>query len=179
MIPIISLPAKIVKLLESNVSPAEIAAGVCLGMFLGFIPLNGPMAVFLVIFFLVVKLNRLSTVLTLPVFKLFYVLGVSRLTDALGGYLLIGAEYLTYFWRLVTNLPIIAYLDLNNTLVAGGMCLSIILCLPVYLVSVRAAALIKEKYADKIQNLKFVQWVKKIPVVSKVSQAIGKLRSQA
>ena len=178
MIPIVSLPAKIIKLLESNVTPSEIAAGVCLGMFLGFIPLNGPMAILLVVFFLVIKLNRLSTILTLPIFKLFYVLGVSSLADAVGGYLLIGAEYLTYFWRWFTSLPIIAYLDINNTLVAGGMVLATVLCLPVYLISKKAAALVKEKYAEKIQNMKFVQWVKRLPVISHINKAITRLRGQ-
>ncbi|MFC1576032.1 TIGR03546 family protein [Candidatus Omnitrophota bacterium] len=176
MIPIISLPARVIKLLESNVSPAEIAGGVCLGMFMGFIPLNGPMAIVLILFFLIVKFNRLSTILTLPLFKLLYVLGVSSLTNSIGEYLLINAEYLTFFWRFLTGLPIVAYLDLNNTLIAGGFALSAVLCVPVFLVSKKCAALIKTKYGEKIKNLKFVKWVKKLPIVNAIGKVVARLK---
>ena len=64
----INLPAKIVSILEGNISPREIALGVCLGAFLGFIPLNGPMALLLAIFFFLFRINRAATLLTLPIF---------------------------------------------------------------------------------------------------------------
>jgi len=177
MIPIISLPAKIIRLLESNVSPAEIAGGVCLGMFLGFTPFNGPMVIVLVGLFLILKFNRLSTLLTLPVFKLLYVLGVSSLTNSLGEYVLVSAEYLTYFWRFVTSLPVLAYFGLNNTLIAGGLLVSAILSIPLFLVSKKLAFVIKSKYGEKIKNIKFIKWVKGLPIVSHALKAINKLRS--
>ncbi|MFH1665536.1 MAG: TIGR03546 family protein [Candidatus Omnitrophota bacterium] len=178
MIPIISLPAKIIRLLESNVSPEEIAAGVCLGMFMGFIPLNGPMVFLLVALFLIIKLNRLSVVITLPVFKLLYVLGVSSVTDMMGGYLLIDVRQLTYLWRWVTGLPVIAYLDLNNTLVAGGAALSVILCVPVFMASRAAAGAMKKKYAEKIKGMKFVRWIKRLPFVDKAGKVIRRIRGE-
>jgi len=58
-----------------------VARGVCLGLFLGFIPLNGPMALLLFIFFFLFNINRSSTAVTLPLFKLLYVLGASNLAD--------------------------------------------------------------------------------------------------
>ncbi len=178
MVSIISLPAKIIKLLESNVSEGEIAAGVCLGMYIGFIPLNGPMVVLLILFFLFFKLNRLSTLLTLPVFKLFYVLGVSALADAVGGFILIDFRFLTGFWRWVTHLPVVAYLDLNNTLVIGGLAVSTALCYPVYLGAKKVTVKIREKYGEKIKNMKFVKFVKKIPIVHKLTLVIGRLRGE-
>ena len=177
MIPIISLPAKIIRLLESNVSPTEIAGGVCLGMFLGFTPFNGPMVIVLIGLFLILKFNRLSTLITLPLFKLFYVLGVSSLTNSLGEYVLINAEYLTYFWRFVTSLPVLAYFGLYNTLVAGGLIVSAILSVPVFLVSKKLAFLIKSKYGEKIKNIKFFKWVKKLPIISHVLKVTDKLRN--
>lgn len=176
MIPIISLPARIIRLLESNVSAGEIAAGVCLGMFLGFTPLNGPMVILLVLFFLFFKLNRLSVILALPVFKLLYVFGVSYLADSVGGFLLIDAQCLTGFWRLVTHLPVITYLGLNNTLVTGGLAISAVFCAPVYLIAKKCAVFVRNKYAKKIQNLKFVKWIKKIPIVHKITTITGRLR---
>jgi uncharacterized protein (TIGR03546 family) len=178
MLSFLNLPAKILNLLEANISPAEIAAGVCLGMFMGFVPLNGPMAVFLTIFFLVFKLNRVSTVLVLPVFKLFYLLGVWRLTDMVGSYLLIDADYLNRAWRVLTGLPILALADLNNTLVAGGLALSAVLLVPVYFISKIAAIKIKAKYEEKLKDAKFVKWLKKILPFYTIDTYVDKVKDK-
>lgn len=175
MIPFINLPVKIVKLFTSNVSPSEVASGVCLGMFLGFVPLNGPMALFLFICLLLFKINRLASILVLPVFKLFYVLGVSYLADGLGGILLINLEPLTAFWNFFVSLPIIAYLDINNTLVAGGLTISLVLCYPVYLGSKKGLVLLREKYFDKIKDSKFINWFKKLPLIGKLADLVLKV----
>ncbi|MFH1772126.1 MAG: DUF2062 domain-containing protein [Candidatus Omnitrophota bacterium] len=169
MLTLINFPVKIVKLFISNVSSGEIAAGVCLGMFFGLIPLNGPMALLLLILFFIFKINRLAAMLVIPFFKLLYVLGLVGLADILGGYLLIDAGYLTGFWRWFVSLPVIVYLDINNTLVAGGLALSIILCLPVYLVSKKYVTVLRTRYFDKIKNLKLVKWFIKLPLINKIA----------
>ncbi|MCX5679835.1 MAG: DUF2062 domain-containing protein, partial [Candidatus Omnitrophica bacterium] len=78
----LNIPGKVIGILESNISPREIAAGVCLGIFLGLIPLNGPMALLLAVFFFVFKINRAATLLTLPLFKSIYLLGMSSVADS-------------------------------------------------------------------------------------------------
>ncbi|MBD3379347.1 MAG: DUF2062 domain-containing protein [Candidatus Omnitrophica bacterium] len=174
MIPFVNLPVKIVKLFTSNVAPSEVAAGVCLGMFLGFTPLNGPMAVLLVILMFVFKINRLASILVLPVFKLFYVAGVSSLADALGGVLLIEAGFLKGLWRLLTTLPVVAYLDLGNTLVTGGLVISFILLFPVYKGSEKGIIVLRERYFDKIRESKFVKWFMKLPLIGKIASLASK-----
>ncbi|MEA3489389.1 MAG: TIGR03546 family protein [Candidatus Omnitrophota bacterium] len=178
MLPLINLPVKIVKLFSSNTSASEVAAGVCLGMFMGFIPLNGPMAILLLLCFFIFRINRLAAMLVLPLFKLLYVLGVSGLADIIGGYLLIQADYLIFFWRQLTHLPVVAYLDLNNTLVAGGLFLSWVLCIPVYIFSKKGIVIIREKYFDRIKNSAFVKWFKNIPLISKILSIIGRLKGE-
>jgi len=179
MIPFLNLPVKIVKLFTSNVSPSEVAAGVCLGLFMGFIPLNGPMAILLFVLFFVFKINRLATMLVLPIFKLFYVLGVSGLTESLGGFILINADFLAPVWNILTNLPIIALLDINNTLVAGGLLVSIILCYPVYIGSKKGIVVLRLKYFDKIKNSKLVKGFLSIPIISKISAFISRAKGEA
>ena len=178
MIPFINLPVKIVKLFTSNVSPSEVAAGVCLGLFMGFIPLNGPMAILLLVMFFVFKINRLATMLVLPVFKLFYVLGVSGLADILGGFVLINADFLAPAWNIITNFPVIALLDINNTLVAGGLLISFILCYPVYIGSKKGIVVLRAKYFDKVKHSPFVKGFLKIPVISKISSFIGRVKGE-
>ena len=162
MIPFLNLPVKIVKLFTSNVSESEVAAGVCLGMFMGFIPLNGSMAILLFVCFFVFKINRLAAMLVLPVFKILYLLGVSSLADALGGFILRDMNFLTPLWTFITHLPVIALLDLNKTLVAGGLLISAILCFPIYIGAKKGIVVLREKYFDKIKNSKFVKGFLKI-----------------
>ncbi|MDD5440148.1 MAG: DUF2062 domain-containing protein [Candidatus Omnitrophica bacterium] len=178
MLSFLNIPLSILSLLEANITPQEIAAGVCLGMFLGFVPLNGPMAWLLIIFFFVFKLNRTSTALSLPVFKLLYIIGISGVTEKIGGYLLITADYLTGFWGFVTGLPVIAYLDLNNTLVAGGLAFSLLLLIPVYMVSARATAVIQRHYNIKIKNTKAVDIAKKISRFKTLTDRVDNIKSK-
>jgi uncharacterized protein (TIGR03546 family) len=172
----LTLPAKIVRLFDSNSSPSEVAAGVCLGMFLGFIPLNGPMAVLLIVCLFVFRINRLAAMLVLPLFKIVYALGAYHLADALGGVMLIDSAFLTGFWRVVTRMPILALLELNNTLVAGGLTIGIILCAPLYIFSKKGIVVVRERYFVKIKNSKFIRWFKKIPIVNKLLYFVGRLR---
>ena len=178
MFSFINIPARILAILELNISPAEVAGGVCLAMFLGFIPLNGPMALLLLIFFFLFKINRLSTVIILPLFKLLYLFGVSSLTEHIGGYLLIEANLLTGFWRWITNLPVLALVDLNNTLVAGGLALSIVLCLPVYLLSRFIYVRFIAPQLNKIQESKLAKRIKRYKFVNKVINKMDVIRSK-
>ncbi len=178
MFSFINIPARILGILELNISPAGVAGGVCLGMFLGFIPLNGPMALMLFIFFFLFRVNRFSTVLTLPLFKLLYLLGASLLAERIGGYLLIDVSFLTGFWQQVTSLPILALLDLNNTLVTGGLAFSIILCLPVYLLARFIYVKFIAPNLKKIQESKAAKRIRRYKLVNKVINQMDVIRSK-
>lgn len=178
MFSFVDIPARIVTLFELNVTPAQVARGVCLGLFLGFIPLNGPMALLLFVFFFLFKINRLSSAITLPLFKLLYVLGGSNLADRIGGYLLIDASFLTGFWSFITGLPIVALLDLNNTLIAGGLALSFILLLPVYFIAKFIYIKFIERNILKIQNSQFALRFKKLKAVNTVIKQMNVIRSK-
>lgn len=177
MIPFVKLPVKIVRLFDSNTSPSEVAAGMCMGMFMGFIPLNGPMAIVLFLFFLLFKINRLAAMLILPLFKLLYIAGIYKLTDRLGGLLLIDMDFLTVFWGWITHLPVLALLQINNTLVAGGLALSFILAIPVYIAGKKGFLLLRDRYFIKIKESKLVKFIKKMPLVSKLTGLIEKART--
>lgn len=163
MLSFLNLPVKVIGLLESNISPREIAAGVCLGMFLGFIPLNGPMAVVLAVCFFIFKVNRVSTLLTLPLFKLAYFAGLSSLLERFGSYLLIDTQLLTGFWRHLTAFPVVAYFGFNNTLVAGGIVASALLSVPVFFAAKIISGNAQRAYAGKVKD-------------SKISRAISGLK---
>jgi len=178
MIPIVSLPIRIIRIFVSNVAPSEVAAGVCMGMFLGFAPLNSPIALALFICFVIFKINKAAVILVLPVFKLLYILGISYVADRLGGILLIDASFLTSFWSFVTHMPVLALLDLNNTVVAGGLVLSALFTLPVYLGSKYGIIYLRKKYFDKIKNTKLVKWLIKLPLIEKAINITKRLKGE-
>lgn len=73
-------------------------------------------------------------------------------------------------------MPILALLDLNNTLVSGGLLTGLILCFPVYIGSKKGVIVIRTKYMSRIKGSKIVLWVKKIPIISKFLALTGRLR---
>jgi uncharacterized protein (TIGR03546 family) len=178
MFSFVNIPARILSILQLNITPGQVARGVCLGMFLGFIPLNGPMAILLFIFFLIFKVNRFSTVIVLPLFKLLFILGLWNVAEKLGGYLLIDAKFLTGFWRLFTGLPIIALLDFNNTLVTGGIALSLILCIPVYFTAKIVYLSFIKPNLQKMQNSRLARQLTRFKFVNKLISRMDYIRSK-
>jgi uncharacterized protein (TIGR03546 family) len=178
MFSFVNIPARVLSVLLLNITPAEVAGGVCLGMFLGFIPLNGPMALVLLVFFLLVRINRFTTTITLPLFKLLYLCGVSSLTERIGGYLLLDADYLTGFWQYVTHLPVLALLNLNNTLVVGGLALSIVLCLPVFLLARWVYIRLVGPQLIKLQGTAFAKRLTRLKVVNTAIGQMDNIRSR-
>jgi len=168
MISYLNLPAKIIGLLEANISPKEIALGVCLGLFLGFTPLNGTMALALALVFLLVKVNRMSTVLTLPVFKAIYLLGGSSLAQAVGSAALLKMDVLEGMWRLITHAPVLALLDINRTTVAGGLIVAGALSVPLFFIVQAGAKPILAKYTELMGKTAFSRWVRGAYHVSNV-----------
>lgn len=177
MLSFVKIPAQITSfLLGLKISPAEVAGGVCLAMFMGFVPFNGAMTAFLFILFFFLRINRLSTLIALPLFKLFYVAGTYRLTDALGAYLLVRADFLNGFWSWFLHLPVIAYLDMNNTLVAGGIVLSAVLSVPLYVLTKKLYVVYIEKFVTRFLGLASVQKFFRYTHVHKIILTLDKIR---
>ena len=74
-------------------------------------------------------------------------------------------------------LPIIAFLGLNNTLVTGGVVFSILLIIPVFFIARKGFVLLRDKYFVIIKESKFVKFIKKLPLVKKAVQLVGKART--
>jgi uncharacterized protein (TIGR03546 family) len=179
MFSFVKVPAQFLSfLLGLNITSSEVALGICLGMFLGFVPLSTTMALFLLLIFMVTRLNRLTTLLTLPIFKLFYLLGISNLTEKIGEYLLIEAKYLTKFWCWFTSLPIIALLDFNNTLVCGGVVFSLILSPFVYFTCKKLYMIYVEKYVRNFRQSNFMKIITQNNFINKIVLIMDRIRSK-
>jgi len=100
------------------------------------------------------------------------------LQTVIGGYLLVDASFLTGFWSFVTGLPIVALLDLNNTLIAGGLALSFILLSPVYFLANFIYVRSIEHNIRKIQNSRFALRLKKFKAVNTVIKKMDVIRNK-
>jgi len=161
---------KVIKSLQSNTSPSELASGAVMALYFGLTPLNHTHVIFLVLCFFLFKINRAVTMILLPLLKLFYYLGLARLADYIGTYLLIKVEALGPVWVRVTHMPVLAYLDLQYTLVLGGLVLSLILSFPVYILAYQAVLAYRAKFRDKINNWRVVKWLSSLAIVQQLSK---------
>ncbi len=158
--PIISL----IRALQSNTSPAEIAAGAAFALFFGFTPMNHPHVIVLVLCFFLFKINRGATLLILPLFKLAYVLGAVHLADKLGGYLLVDFAPLHGFWEWAVGAPVLAYLDLNNTLVTGGLALAAIASPVIFLAIWQCVLAYRTTVKTRLDKLGANQWLQRLVI---------------
>ena len=172
----LNLPAKIVRLFDSNYSSSEVASGICMGMFMGFLPMNSFIAVPLFACFFIFKINRLAAMLVLPLFKLIYFIGFYKLADAVGGMVLIKADFLSEFWRIITHFPLLALIGLNDTLVSGGLTISFILAVPMFFGAKKFVEFGRLRFFSKFKGSKFVKWFKNIPIINKLLPILARVR---
>ncbi len=158
--PMIGPVIKIIRVLQSNTDPREIAAGGVLALYFGLTPLNHTHVIFLILAFFVLKVNRVATILLLPIIKLFYILGLVHVADMVGSFFLIKLSFMETFWAWFTNTPVLALLDFNHTLVLGGVLLALILSAPAYFLLIKGVAAYRERYRDKFNNLGVARWIK-------------------
>ena len=155
---------KLIRTLQSNANPHEVAAGGALGLYFGFTPLNHTHVIFLILAFIFFKINRAATILLLPLYKLLYILGVVYLADGIGSFLLIECEFLTPFWSWFVHAPVLAYLDFHYTLVLGGIVLALVFTVPVYWLILKGVEAYRVRYRDRLNNWRVTQWFKGLTI---------------
>ncbi len=157
----------LVKLLQSNTDPHEIALGAVLGLLFGLTPTNQTHLILLVLIFFFFKINRAAALLVFPIAKLFYLVGVWSVADRVGYYLLTASPVPASAWSFINHAPVLALLKWDHTLVLGGMLISLVLSLPVYAAAIWGVhtyrATVAERFArwnvvKSLQSISFIKW---------------------
>ena len=107
-------------------SPAQLSAGILMGMYFGFLPTNLIVGSFLLIILAVFKINIAITILFTGLFSLFGPL-LYPLSDVIGTELLINQSALEPLWTTIYNTPILSFSGFNNTVMLGSFIISMIL----------------------------------------------------
>jgi uncharacterized protein (TIGR03546 family) len=163
--------AKALIALNSNVRKEQIAAGFAWGILLALVPAGNLLwfALFILSFFF--KINYGMQLLTMVVVKLFR-LALIPAIDALGWELL-HIDQLRPTFTMLYNLPIAPLTRFNNTLVAGGLALGIVLWIPLFFAMRAFVVVYRAKVAPKIAESKLYKAFIKLPLVKKLASAVN------
>lgn len=152
MLTIIKLLQSLVKALNSDGTPGQVAAGMALGAIFGLTPLLSPHNVLVVgaIFLLNVSVPGalLGWLLFVPV---GFVL--DPVFHAVGEWLLLGTPALTGWWTAVYNTPVLALARLTNTVVLGSLVGWLVLVFPIFVLARWGVARYRETLYVRLARL--------------------------
>ncbi|MFB6287151.1 MAG: TIGR03546 family protein, partial [Candidatus Bipolaricaulia bacterium] len=123
-------PRRLFRILNSELTPHQIAAGVLFGMFVGLVPL-GANPVVLLALALLVRCSFSATLLALAVFKLL-AWPLAPVSEAVGRAVLTNLTGLDPFWRSIVHAPVLAWMELSRYVVLGGYLIGLVIAVPVF-----------------------------------------------
>jgi len=156
---LLKLLQSLVKALNSDGTPGQVAAGIALGAVFGLTPLVNLHN--LVLFVLAVILNvsfpgvMLGWALFLPVG-----FALDPVFDAVGRLLLVGTPALLPLWTWAYNTPIVALSNFNNTIVLGSVVVWAVSLLPLFFLLRWLVAKYRATVYARLQRTKLFQAVK-------------------
>jgi uncharacterized protein (TIGR03546 family) len=166
----IAMLAKLLKALNSDSAPGQIALAFALGLITGLTPLFSLHNLIVVFFACIIRLNFSAFLLATAFFS-----GIAYLLDpasvALGESLLTHSDY-QEFWTGLYQSELFRVMALNNTLILGSLLVAIVAFIPVLLLS---------RWLVTTYRVKFMAWVEKLKITKllkaskfyKVYQAIA------
>lgn len=157
---------KLLKALNSNRHPGEIAHAVCCALVLGFMPKSNLTWYIVTFLFLFLRINKAALALLTIAFS-FLAPVFDPLFGKLG-YAILTWQPVAAFMEEALEFPGFHFLKLNNTIVIGSFVSSLVLYLPVYGLA-RLFIFVWRRYlVPALRKTKFVQAVSKMPLVLKL-----------
>ncbi len=131
MLMLLKLLQQLIKTLNSEGTPGQIAAGMALGAVLGLTPLVNLHNLVMLGVIMVLNVSfpgaMLGWALAIPVG-----FALDPLFDWLGRTLLLGTPALTPLWTALANTPVVPLTNFNNTVVLGSFVAWAVLAIPIY-----------------------------------------------
>jgi len=166
----IKIIKKLLKALNADASPAEIAGGLVLGAFLGLTPALALHNIIVISLIVVLRVNVSAAVFSSI---LFGIIGFATDPAAhLLGKKLLFTEGLSSLWTALYNMPVVPLTRFNNTVVLGSFIISVIAAIPLYVGGKKFVVIYREKLQERVQKLKIVKLFK----ASKIYKVYTKFR---
>lgn len=154
----ITLIAKLLKILNSDDKPAQIALAVVFASIMGLTPLLSPHNILLLLLVLVIRVNLSMFLTNLGLFTLIAYL-FDPLSNSLGLWLL-QAETLQGLWTHLYQSSLWRLLAYNNTLILGSLTLSLLLSPLVFIATQWLITHYRQRLMVWIQKTRLALWLK-------------------
>ena len=167
----LTLLVKVIKALNSDYSPAQIALAVCLGMIVGFTPLGSSHNAIILLFVLMLRVNLGVFVVSLGLFS-----GLAYLVDPLSesfGFWLLHLTALEGLWTSLYQVSVWRLLGYNNSLVIGSFVVAMLLTPLVFLGTKVLVVQYREQVMTWVQKSRFSVWVRSGKVFSAYQRIQG------
>jgi uncharacterized protein (TIGR03546 family) len=154
----LKLIKKLIKALNADASPAEIAAGVVLGSVIGLTPAFALHNIIVIILIIILKVNVASAVFASILFGI-----IGYLTDPLAyiiGEKVLLAGGLNGLWTALYNIPVVPLTRFNNTVVLGALIIALLLMIPLFIFSQKFVVYYREQLQEKVNKWKIVKIMK-------------------
>lgn len=155
---LVKLLQKLIKTLNSEGTPGQVAAGLALGSALGLTPL---MNLHNLVILAAVMLFNVS----FPGAMLGWALGIplgfalDPVFDAIGRALLLGTPALVPLWTRLANTPVVALSNFNNTIVLGSFVFWVLLFVPLFFFARWGVAEYRERVYARLAKTRLFQVV--------------------
>ena len=159
MLLLLKLLQSLARTLHSEGTPTQIAAGLALGAALGLTPL---FSLHNLLVFSALALLNVSFGAGLLGMTLFAPIGfiLDPLFDRIGNTLLAGTPPLGPFWEFTDGTPVVALLNLNNTVIAGSIVGWIVLFVPIFLLARLGVVRYRETVGARVQKTRAYQAIR-------------------
>lgn len=156
---IIQFIAKLINILRSAASPAQIASGFMLGMVIGLTPMLALHNLIILILIIIFNVNIAMAIFSFGIFS-----GIAYVLDPifhnLGYFLLVDVTSLHGICTSLYNIPLVALSRYNNTVVMGSLVTALVLMIPLYFLARTGVVQYREKIDAKVQKWKIIKIIK-------------------
>ncbi|MDA3792542.1 MAG: TIGR03546 family protein [Elusimicrobia bacterium] len=149
---------KLIKALNADAEPGELAGGVILGLMLGLTPAFALHNLIVIGLIIILNVNISAAIFSSILFGIIG-LFIDPLSGIIGEKLLLSGA-LQNFWTAAYNIPVIPLTGFNNTVVLGSFMISLILMVPLFILSKKFIVLYREKFASRVEKFKIVKLLK-------------------
>lgn len=150
--------AKLLRVLNSETNPSQIALGLCFALVVGLTPLMSPHNLVVLFLVLVLRVNLSTFILGFTLFS-----GFAYLIDPLSsrlGLAVLTLPSLEGIWTSLYNTSLGRIANFNNTITMGSGLMALILFVPLYVASVRIVVQYRERILETIRRSKLMQILK-------------------
>lgn len=156
----------LVRALNSNSKPSEIAHAFSIGLMLGFMPKNNLLWYLLLVFFMFWRINKGGYFIMMLVGALAAP-AADPLFDKVGYFILTWAPLEQGFARLL-DVPFAAFTRFNNTVVCGSLVCGIICYVPLFFLMRLFVAVWRDRLAPRFNESRLGKFFYKLPLVNKI-----------